>query len=139
MSDLAQRVDAEIRSLHAEFERWLRGEGSRDYFDRIRSALADDFTFVAPNGDIVERDQLLADLANGWGARQIRIRIEATEVRWASEQHTLATYEEWHDHDDYTTARVSTVLFEANDDAPHGLVWRHVHETWKIRPPSHSV
>ncbi len=131
--NLTGRVAAEIEALHAEFERWFAG--ATDDFGRIRSSMADDFTFVSPGGDVVDAGPLLADLTAARGSRQMRIRIENVTVRWAGDSAVIASYEEWHDHTDYTTARQSTALLTEDEAAPRGLLWRHVHETWKIPPP----
>ena len=64
-----------------------------------------------------------------------QLSIENATVRWSGGGAVVATYEEWHDHADYTTARQSTVVFTLDDAAPGGLSWRLVHETWKIPPP----
>ena len=131
--DLTARVAAEIEALHLQFERWFAG--SIDDFERIRSSMADDFTFISPDGDIVEPAALLAGLLASHGSMHIRIRIKKVIVRWSDESSILATYEEWQDHPEYTAARQSTVLFTEDESAPGGLLWRHVHETWKVPPP----
>lgn len=131
---LAQRVTAEIEALHIEFERWFAGSISS--FERIRSSMADDFTFISPGGDVIEPDELLTGLHASHGSRQITIRIKNVIVRWSDESAVLATYEEWQDHPGYTAARQSTVLFTEYEAAPGGLLWRHVHETWKVPPPA---
>lgn len=42
----------------------------------------------------------------------------------------VATYEEWQGGEGRAArGRLSTVVFTRDDDAPNGLVWRHVHET----------
>lgn len=133
---LTQRVTAEIEALHVEFEHWFAG--STDDFERIRTSLADDFTFISPAGDIVEPTDLLAGIRAAHGSRRIRIRIANVVVRWSRESTVLATYEEWQDHDDFTAARQSTVLFTEDEAAPGGLLWRHVHETWKVPPPENG-
>ena len=43
----------------------------------------------------------------------------------------LATYEEWQEIDGKINARLSTVLLRAKADAPNGVEWLHVHETWR--------
>lgn len=132
--ELTQRIAAEVEALHVEFERWFAG--SSDDFERIRSSMADGFTLISPAGDIVEHPELLAGLLASHGSRQISIRIENVVVRWSRRPAILATYEEWQDHPGYTTARQSTVLFVEDEAAPAGLLWRHVHETWKVPPPT---
>ncbi len=130
---LTGRVTAEIEALHAEFERWFAG--ATDDFERIRSSMAEDFTFVSPRGDVVDAGALLEDLTAARGSRQMRIRISNVTVREAGNSTVIATYEEWHHYADYTTARQSTALLTEDEAAPRGLLWRHVHETWKLPPP----
>lgn len=132
-SSLSDQVRAEIIELHVEFERWFRGES--DSPARIEASIPEEFTFITPQGDVVDGVTLRKNMRAGRGARQLRIRIENVVVRWSEGDVVIATYEEWHDHDDYTTARQSTVVFAVDDSAPGGLLWRHVHETWKIPPP----
>jgi hypothetical protein len=126
-------VAEEIEALHVQFEQWFAG--STDDFERIRSSMADDFTFSSPGADVVESAALLAGLLASHGSIDIRIRIKNVTVRWSDESSILATYEEWQDHPGYTAARQSTVLFTEDESAPGGLLWRHVHETWKVPPP----
>jgi hypothetical protein len=126
-------VAEEIEALHVQFEQWFAG--STDDFERIRSSMADDFTFISPGADVVESAALLAGLLASHGSIDIRIRIKNVTVRWSDESSILATYEEWQDHPGYTAARQSTVLFTEDESAPGGLLWRHVHETWKVPPP----
>jgi hypothetical protein len=132
-SELSAQVAAEIRALHVEFERWNRGESESS--ERIEASIPEDFTFVTPQGEVVTGRELRENFRQGQGQRQIRIRIENPILRWHGGDAVLATYEEWHEHADYTTARQSTVLFTRDAAAPGGLRWRHVHETWMLPPP----
>jgi len=127
------RAVSEIRRLHREFERWFAGES--DDFGPIEAAFSDDFTFVAPNSDVMTLGPLLDGIRAHHGDRLLRIQIEQVAVRQIGDDSLVATYEEWHDHDDYSTARQSTVVFGRDDGAANGLLWRHVHETWKVPPP----
>lgn len=126
-------VATEIAYLHAAFEAWFHGADDAD-FDRFERSLADDFTFIPPSGEPIERSALVEGLRRSYGENPIRIRIERPVVHWERDGAILATYEEWHDHAEYVTARRSTVLFTRDHQAPAGLLWRHVHETW-IQPP----
>ena len=125
---------SEIVALHRFFEAWLRGDETVD-FSRVETSLAEDFTFLPPNGGVVNRTELLEGLRQSHGERQVRIRIENPVIRWAAGPAVLATYEEWHDHAEYTTARRSSALLTTDDGAPGGYVWRLVHETWMQPPP----
>ena len=132
-AELESMVAAEIVALHQAFEDWFRGE--LDDLRRVELALSDDFTFISPRGDIVARNNLIRGLTESRGSRAIRIRIAEPVVKWRAAHAVLATYEEWHDHASYTTIRVSTVLLSRSGTAHGGILWRHVHETWRTPPP----
>jgi len=130
---LPNAIEREIIELHATFEQWFRGEGPTD-LDRFERVLAPDFTMVAPDGSLVQRSQLMHDLAQARGSRHLAITVEPPEIIWQSSGSCLATYEEVHRYDEYMTRRRSTALFHRSDIAPNGVLWQHVHETW-IEPP----
>ena len=131
-STLAAAIERTIVELHAVFEQWFRAE--RDDIARVHETLHDAFTFITPQGACVDRASLMANLATARGARMLRIRVRDVRVLWVGADTAVATYEEWHDHDAYTTGRASTAVFAIDADAPHGVRWRHLHETW-IKPP----
>ncbi len=136
-AELERLVAEEIAALHVTFEAWFRGE--LEDLHRVELALADDFTFISPRGDSVSYKELIEGLYEARGSRDLRIRIENPEVQWRAAHAVLATYEEWHEHADYTTGRQTTVLFCIEESTPGGLLWRHVHETWISPPPSWIV
>ncbi len=123
----------EIDELHVFFEQWLTGElpDSDEAFSRVEAALSDRFTMVLPGGNVLERGPLLAGLRGGHGTREaFTIRIRDPHLRHRSEALTVATYEEWQRTDASDRGRISTVVFARRADAPNGLEWVHVHETW---------
>jgi hypothetical protein len=130
------RAAAEIRRLHLGFERWFNGDDTFD-FEEIAAALSEDFTMFPPDGSAIAREALLDGLRSAFDTRPVRIRIDHPVILWERRGATLAAYEEWQESDDHVTARRSTVLFTDHRDAPGGLLWRHVHETW-IRAPRSS-
>lgn len=136
-ANLHDLVFREVARLHDAFEDWFGG-ASRS-LQSIDDALASDFTFISPRGDLVNRADLLAGLRSAHGSRSIRIRTENTAVLWRSGDVVMACYQEWHDHDDYTTTRQASVLFALDTTAPGGLRWQHVHETWVTPPPNWVV
>ena len=117
----------EIIDLHTFFERWLSGE--TEDLSRCEAVLADEFTMIGPGGRLIDRATLLDNLREAHGARAVGIRIENFTVR-EIDGLCLATYEEWQDEEGEVRGRLSTALFHARDDAPHGVEWLHVHETW---------
>lgn len=126
---------AEIRQLHAFFEDWFtaRLERDDDGLARVAEVLDPTFFLVAPGGERVGRAHLLGVLEDAHGARPaaFRIRVEEAEGRVVAGDHVLATYEEVHLGDGAPTRRRSTALFRPDADAPNGLAWLFVHETWR--------
>ncbi|MEL7206926.1 MAG: DUF4440 domain-containing protein [Actinomycetota bacterium] len=131
-----EAVAAEIVALHVEFDRWFDGESPS--LERVERTLAADFLFVAPSGAVLVRDAVLAGLADARRTGSRHIRIEHPTVRWRRGEVITATYEEWQSlpGDGGETARLSTVVMEADLDAPAGLRWLAVHETWLHPPPT---
>jgi len=117
-------VRTEIEELHRFFERWLSGD--EDDFSRCDRALARDFTMVAPGGEVRTRDALVRGLLDAQGKRPVSIRIRNFEMFELAPELALARYEEWHGDQ----GRVSTALFRVRGNAPNGIEWVTVHETW---------
>lgn len=130
---LSEAITREIVELHALFEEWFRGKGPEN-LQRLERVLSPNFTMTPPNGTVVDRGQLLADLAGSRGSRRITITIEQPRLLWSSGDAALASYVEEHRHTDYTTQRRSTALFTLSDGAPNGVAWQHLHETWIQAP-----
>lgn len=123
--------EREIRELHAFFEGWLRGDLEPGEFERLESALADDFTMVVPSGRMRRREELTAGLREARGSDpSLTIRVEEPTLRGSGPTWRLATYVERQRSGDDETRRISTVLFREHPEAPNGLRWVHVHETW---------
>jgi hypothetical protein len=123
----------EINELHAFFTAWLAGELPNDAatFARCAETMAAGFAIVGPDGRLTERDDLIVGLRAAHGARpKLRIWIERPLLRRREGRLSVVTYEEWQTEAGRTTARASTALFLDDPDAPNGLLWAHVHETW---------
>lgn len=131
---LADRCEREVRDLHEFFAGWLAGDSPDDdeTFDRIRTVLGEEFEITGPSGETSDRAAILDGLraSHGQEGEGFEIRIENVRPRFAFEDHCLLTYEEHQRAGDEETARLSTVLFGATDDAPHGVEWLHLQETW---------
>jgi hypothetical protein len=119
----------EIIDLHRFFEAWFRGEEAD--FSRFESVTHPEMTFISPGGEVIERGRLLGAIQAGRGNQPtLRIWIENPVLRYQSSEGLLATYEEWQECGGETRSRITSVWFVLDDAAPHGLVWRHVHETY---------
>lgn len=125
---------SEIVELHAFFEGWLGGTlpATDAAYARVVDTMAPEFAIVTPGGELLLREQLLAQIRGAHGSRPgWRIWIERPALRLAFGGVTVATYEEWQRYGDgAVSARLSTAIFRAQAGAPHGLAWLHVHETW---------
>jgi hypothetical protein len=131
-TDLAIRCADEVVALHRVIESWLTGSAprTREAFARFADALADEFVIVHPSGAAESKSDIVAALWNAHGANGDGFSIEIRNVtcRVEADPWCVLTYEEWQ-HDDETTARISTVVFLRSDTAI-GVEWVHLHETW---------
>lgn len=126
-------VSREIIELHDFFEDWFIGESIDQAFERVEGALGPGFVLVSPSGDRDERQPLLENIRLGHGGRRetFRIWIEDIQLRHSVNDIHVATYQEiQQERDEHPTVRLSTVVFRESPDAPNGLIWLHVHETW---------
>ncbi len=133
MDELTQRVAQEVTELHQFFEDWFRGsiDQSTARFARFTDVTAAEFHLISPAGTMVDRDQAAAWIWDIHGARPTaRMWVDKVTVLIQRSTLCLATYEEWQESPAGRTVRFSSVLFEADPDAPNGLRWLHVHETW---------
>jgi hypothetical protein len=121
-------VRTEIEELHRFFEQWLSGE--TDDFSRCDRAFASDFTMVGPRGDVRTREIVVRGLQGARGQRRVAIRIENVNVHPLEGGLQLARYQEWQDADGVSQGRISTALFRPRADAPCGVEWVTVHETF---------
>lgn len=132
--DLLAAARLEIVELHRFFEGWLGGALPADEpsFTRLTRALAEDFEMIGPDGRLIPRAVLLEELRVAAGGQPgLRIWTEHESPRVVGGGLVLATYHEWQSlPDGEPRGRASTVLLRVRAQAPGGLEWLHVHETW---------
>ena len=132
MGDLQDRVREEIEEVHGFFVDWITGETDEGALEKVFVPRIDDaMHFVSPDGNRLDRDELVAMFRRCHGANP-DFRIAIRDVRILSElgDHLLATYQEWQ-RGAKTSAkpengRVTTVVLSR--ESP--FRWLHVHETW---------
>lgn len=134
---MIDRCEQEIIDLHRFFERWLAGEqeASPEALARLADVLSERFLLISPEGERRERRAVIEEVRRGHGSRQragrrFRIRIEGIEGRLREGGLCLMSYEEWHELDGAAHGRLSSALFRERPDAPNGVEWLHLHETW---------
>jgi hypothetical protein len=127
------RVRAEVVRLHALIEGLLTG-AERDVAE-FALAHAADFTLTEPGGRTLDRGEVLAMIEGARGAVPgLRIAIEDVRVVAADGAFVAAAYREVQTRADGSgEVRAATVVFARDESAPHGLRWRHLHETWVER------
>lgn len=137
MDDFPARCLAEVHRLHDVLRDWLRGTVPRsvDGFAPFATALADPCRVVSPLGTITFRDDLLVEFEGIHGAladhaESFDIRVENAAMLDVRSDRALVTYEEWHDLEGESSARLTTALFVVAPTAPLGVAWSHIHETW---------
>lgn len=129
--DLAERGEREITELHQFFQDWYRGSEAAD-FQRFDQVLAEGFSIILPDGRILER-AVIVDAVRGQHDSDSQAELEIRNVRLHKIHRNTAifTYEEWQGRQGRSPrGRLSTVVFAGDQQAPNGLVWLHVHETW---------
>jgi hypothetical protein len=134
--DVAANARAEVAGLHEFFVDWFNDavEGTDKAFIRVASVLHPDFSMVTPSGEVLDREQVLGLLrdahASADRAAPVRIEIRSLLDRVVDHDTALVTYEEWQFAGDrLMNRRTSTAFFVRAAAAPHGVVWRHLHET----------
>jgi len=132
---LRDHAEREVREFHEFIEEWLTGRADREDYDRAEAVLPDDFEILSPTGDGRDGPTLRADLRDGHGVfadsdPPFEVRIADLRTRDEPESTCLVTYEEWQRTDGDWEGRVSTAFFRRAVDAPNGVEWVHLHETW---------
>lgn len=133
-TELRARCEDEVVGLHRFFQEWYRGEidAAGEGFSRMSDVLAEGFHLISPDGRLVGRSEILASVRRAHGSKspEFAIRTGECHFRAGSRRLGVVTYEEWHEEGGERRGRVSTAVFHDRADAPNGVEWVHVHETW---------
>lgn len=132
MSDLQSLAEAEIVTRHAFFVDWYTGKANDgDMADCARS-FASDFRMIWPDGTEHDRAPVLELLRGMRGTKDDAYAIEVAmrhAVQYAPDL-VLITFDEHQWTAEGKNRRRATGLFSPDHDAPGGIVWRHLHQTW---------
>jgi hypothetical protein len=127
MTPLAAAAAREVVELDALFEELFTGR-SRD-FSRCEKAFSPRLEMVTPDGRLVTRAEVMESLRRAT-ARELRITILDVAAMREDAESVLLRYIEEQYRDQETTRRLSIALFETANDAPLGVAWRYLQETW---------
>ena len=119
----------EIEELHQFFEGWFLGTEAS--MQRVESVFAPEMSFVGPNGVESNRAETLQMIRDG-RAHTTQLEIATTDHRLIhrGDDTLVASYVEHHQLTESSNRRLSTVVFLPEPEAPNGLVWLRVQETW---------
>ena len=131
MSDL-DIVAREVRELHRFFQDWYRGELENETFQRFSGVMGKGFEIILPDASALPRQTIIDAVRSQKGSDPVaELWIENVRLIHSEPEFVVATYEEWQGRKGQEArGRLSTVVFSRNENAPNGLVWMHVHETW---------
>ncbi len=115
----------EVRELHAFFERWFAGTAEPAELERL-DVLDDSFRMVGPGGQVRTVEEVRSAIEDAHGRRSIKIEIRNVRVHPSA---PVGMYEEWQTTGGEVTGRSSSAVMEADELAPNGLRWMHLHET----------
>ena len=128
MTPLSASAAREVVELHALFVELFTGR-SRD-FSRCEAVFSSDLEMVTPEGLRVTRSQIMERFKRARASADFRITIHDIRPIREDGESVLLQYIEEQYRDGETTRRLSIALFETASQAPLGVVWRYLQETW---------
>ena len=130
--DLIRRAQAEVVNRHHFFVEWFTGRASEAELAASLRAFAPDMVMIEPDANTIGRDEVVAMVTGARGKRpeNFEIRVALISARSIDSQTVAVVYDEHQVIDGVKSARRSSAVFSADKDAPEGVVWRHLQETW---------
>ena len=130
--DLQQQAATEITRLHDFFQAWYRGELEATAFSSFEHALDESFQIITPDGNLLPRERILHAVRQQAGSdASALLEIRHVEPVAVDQHIAVFRYQEWQSStDEAPRGRLSTVVFQRDDEASNGLIWLQVHETW---------
>jgi hypothetical protein len=127
---LLTEIEKEVEHQHQLLATWIGSTAQPAVLDALRASLTADFSMVTVDGDVVDRQALLDGLAGARNARSgLRILISEVTVALELGDTVLTRFLQTHVEHRHTSSRRVSALLSADEYAPHGLRWRHIHET----------
>ena len=132
MVDLIARAQDEVVNRHHFFVEWFTGRASEAELEASLRAFAPDMMMIEPDANTIGTDDIVAMVTNARGKRpaDFEIRVELISARLIGSDIVAVVYDEHQVIDGERSARRSSAVFSADPEAPEGVVWRHLQETW---------
>jgi len=130
--DLIARAQAEVINRHHFFVEWFTGRAGEAEMELSARAFAPDMLMIEPDGKMIGADEIVGMIRGARGKRpaDFEIRVELVAARQIGNDIALVTYDEHQVIEGQKTARRSSAVFSADPEAPEGVVWRQLQETW---------
>ena len=130
--DLIARAQSEVIKRHEFFVEWFTGRAAEDDLAISLRAFAPDMVMIEPDSNTIGTEEIVAMITSARGKRpaDFEIRVELIAARQISQGVALVVYDEHQVIDGQKSARRSSAVFSADADAPEGVVWRQLQETW---------
>ncbi len=128
MTALAAAAAREVVELHALIVE-LFTERSRD-FSRCETVFSAEMEMVTPEGRHITRAQIMENFKKARARADFCITIRDVRPIRETGDSVLLQYIEEQYRDGETSTRWSVALFETAPDAPCGVAWRFLQETW---------
>ncbi|MCZ4291802.1 hypothetical protein [Hoeflea alexandrii] len=130
--DLITCAQAEVVNRHHFFVEWFTGRASEAELAASLRAFAPDMVMIEPDANTIGRDKVVAMVTGARGKRpaDFEIRVELISARLIGSDIVAVVYDEHQVIDGEKSARRSSAVFSADPEAPEGVIWRHLQETW---------
>lgn len=130
--DLIARAQAEVIKRHDFFVEWFTGRAEEADLSASIRAFAPDMMMIEPDSNTIGTEQIVGMITSARGKRpaDFEIRVELIAARQISDDVALVIYDEHQVIDGLKSARRSSAVFSADPNAPEGVVWRQLQETW---------
>lgn len=130
--DMIARAQAEVIKRHKFFVEWFTGRAAEVDLSTSLRAFAPDMVMIEPDANTIGTAEIAAMITGARGKRpaDFEIRVELIAARQLGEDIALVVYDEHQVIDGQKTARRSSAVFSADPEAPEGVVWRQLQETW---------
>ena len=123
--EIVDYVAEDVVRHHNLLAEWL-GHGTDEALEKLHAEHTADFTLVTIDGEVLDRDTLMAALSGARGTQPgLRIEISDVTVVAQLDDATLVRFRETHRVQDRVTARQVSALLRDYDR----MRWAYVHET----------
>lgn len=130
--DLIASARTEVDLRHEFFVAWFSGQAEPSAMEHSATAFAPDFQMIPPSGSLLQRAEVLTMLNDARSSRGPDFTITVTHIaaRLVGPDLALLVYDEEQTMAGKVTRRRSSALFGPDAQAPQGVVWHHLQETW---------